>query len=353
MGFSQPLQDFLPSFAVPIYAIKSPMIQYFIPSPAQQSPTQWNWISLTGPDSTDFLHRLTTVNVRNLDEGQGAPGCFLSSLGKIRVYFHLWKEDPQSFGFELDGGSSGKWKNDLLAVIDQYTFGEKISITDPAETLGWAWLFLDRPEDILNLGLNSLQERQTSVLPEGIRICHHGTADYGKIWLSLWGAPSALQSWMESRLGKTGEKAQPLSFETLEEWRIQSLGPRVDAEVTDAVLPLEIGLHRAIAENKGCYPGQEVIERIIALGSPPRRLVRIEGKGTPPSVGTAILNFANPIVEIGQITSVAPTHRPTSSLETSFLALGWVKKIYAKKGLEVQFAGTLNSKGEINEISSQ
>ena len=40
--------------------------------------------------------------------------------------------------------------------------------------------------------------------------------------------------------------------------------------------PLEVNLRNSIHDNKGCYPGQEVIEKIISLGSPARNLCLIE-----------------------------------------------------------------------------
>jgi folate-binding protein YgfZ len=40
--------------------------------------------------------------------------------------------------------------------------------------------------------------------------------------------------------------------------------------------PLEINLQTAIHDQKGCYPGQEVIEKIIAIGSPAKRLCLVQ-----------------------------------------------------------------------------
>jgi len=40
--------------------------------------------------------------------------------------------------------------------------------------------------------------------------------------------------------------------------------------------PLEINLQSAIHDQKGCYPGQEVLEKIIAIGSPSKRLCLVK-----------------------------------------------------------------------------
>ena len=51
------------------------------------------------------------------------------------------------------------------------------------------------------------------------------------------------------------------------------------------------GLYDGVAQNKGCYPGQEVIERLITQGAPPRRLVRFraaaDGAGAPEVAATS------------------------------------------------------------------
>ncbi len=61
---------------------------------------------------------------------------------------------------------------------------------------------------------------------------------------------------------------------TLEKDRIQQRIPKEGNEfVADGQTnPLEINLQNAIHDQKGCYPGQEVIEKIIAIGSPSKRL---------------------------------------------------------------------------------
>lgn len=44
--------------------------------------------------------------------------------------------------------------------------------------------------------------------------------------------------------------------------------------------PLELNLKSAIDDQKGCYPGQEVIEKIISLGSPAKRLCLVGTKAS-------------------------------------------------------------------------
>ena len=266
------------------------MTQLYRPS-AETGPIHSNWITLHGPDARDFLHRLTTVHVRNLAVGEGKPGCFLNAQGKIRASFTLWNCEPGQYAFEMDSGEADQWKARLLTLIDEYTFGEKISIksdtSDPALKLQTIWLFPE-PHELQDLlkkeGLESLKEEETRLTSANIRFCHQNSACFGRPWISVWGKSENLSLWLD-RIKSISEE---IPFSTLESWRIESLQPRVDTEISESTIPLEIGLQNSIAQSKGCYPGQEVIERIIALGAPPRRLALLHLEGPTPKRGDPI-----------------------------------------------------------------
>jgi len=317
------------------------MIRIFKPnaSPASAaSPStpdlHWSWVSLIGPDAQDFLHRLTTVNVRGLGEGEGKPGFFLTAQGKVRSYFTLWNYRAGEYAFEFEAGQDDHWKKELLTVIDQYTFGEKITLAD-VTGLEPRWIFPDPSDPRFEL-----KTGETVAIDEEIRICHHGDRDFGRDWLTVWGRPGRLEQWIDLTL----TDAQAVSWDELETWRILANRPRPGLELTEATIPLEVGLADGISENKGCYPGQEVIERIVALGSPARRLSRIDGEGQPPNPGETVLNLGDTPAEVGAVTSV-------SSCEGKFSALALIKKIHAKEGLPVRFSGQPESTGKIVRVA--
>jgi folate-binding Fe-S cluster repair protein YgfZ len=51
---------------------------------------------------------------------------------------------------------------------------------------------------------------------------------------------------------------------------------------------LEAGAERSVARNKGCYPGQEVIERIFTYGQVNRKLMPVDWQGEPPTAAAPI-----------------------------------------------------------------
>ncbi|MBU6154502.1 MAG: hypothetical protein KGP28_09400 [Bdellovibrionales bacterium] len=94
--------------------------------------------------------------------------------------------------------------------------------------------------------------------------------------------------------------------ETQELERIRALIPKEGSEFKPdgTTNPLEVNLRSAIADQKGCYPGQEVIEKIISLGSPARRLclLRKVNGSEDPEVPAPVRGTDGS--EVGTLTSV-------------------------------------------------
>ena len=64
-----------------------------------------------------------------------------------------------------------------------------------------------------------------------------------------------------------GAGAQRVSSEALETLRIEAGIPRFGADMDETNIPLECGIEgRAVSYTKGCYVGQEVLNRIHTLG---------------------------------------------------------------------------------------
>ncbi len=96
----------------------------------------------------------------------------------------------------------------------------------------------------------------------------------------------------------------PLKDEAIlsEKARIEQLSAAIGKEFLENGLtnPLEVNLGSAIHDGKGCYPGQEVIEKIISLGSPAKRLALVEGANADE---LPALLFAENGTEAGTLTS--------------------------------------------------
>jgi len=295
--------------------------------------TQWAKVRLFGPDARDFLHRITTARARGMNPGDGTWACILTSQGKIRASFVLWCEAEDQFSMEIDPLNDGSHLRRLLEAIDQFTFAEKMTLEsgptpvgeqpywirfDSSTSLASAWKDWFPQNDQPSLTPSS---RLTQVTPDGmIRVHCHGDSDFGGIWVSLW-SKSPLAGAIE------------LSPEKAADWhqsRIQKLRPWPAQEISEDVNPLEIGLPDSVAENKGCYPGQEVIEKIAAIGSPAKRLIQVEGPLTSarPHVGEKLFQGGT---EVGTLTSIHYT-------DENWTALALGRKTVATPGVALQLS---------------
>jgi len=62
--------------------------------------------------------------------------------------------------------------------------------------------------------------------------------------------------------------------------RIENGRPRYGVDILETSLPQETEQMQAVSFTKGCYIGQEIVERIRARGHVNRHLVRLEIEGT-------------------------------------------------------------------------
>jgi folate-binding protein YgfZ len=104
----------------------------------------------------------------------------------------------------------------------------------------------------------------------------------------------------------TGVIAQ-VGAEALTIVRVEHGIARVGVDTSDRTIALEARLEPAISYSKGCYLGQETIERATARGGLKKRLygLRFEGDRLP-AAGSAIMLAAK---EVGRLTSVVRSPR--------------------------------------------
>lgn len=83
--------------------------------------------------------------------------------------------------------------------------------------------------------------------------------------------------------------------------------PRHGAEIAEAFNPYEVNLAHEVHLAKGCFTGQEALQRLVTYASVRRRLVRFEGGGAPPAVPCELRGEADePGRPAGVLTSAAP-----------------------------------------------
>ncbi|MGA8874136.1 MAG: glycine cleavage T C-terminal barrel domain-containing protein, partial [Candidatus Korobacteraceae bacterium] len=124
--------------------------------------------------------------------------------------------------------------------------------------------------------------------------------------------------------------AIPVGSDALEMYRIARGVPRYGVDLRERDLPQETGQQHALNFTKGCFIGQEIVERIRARGNVHRTFIGFELEGEPPHPGTKIR--AND-KDVGEITSAARIPFPNGE---RILALGYLRREAAAPHAVVQ-----------------
>ncbi|HYO80865.1 MAG TPA: hypothetical protein VES20_05650, partial [Bryobacteraceae bacterium] len=86
-----------------------------------------------------------------------------------------------------------------------------------------------------------------------------------------------------------GAGVVPGDAETFEAFRIANGRPRYGVEITEASIPQETQQMHAVHTSKGCYLGQEIVERVRSRGHVNRLLTSVQISGPPLAKGTKLI----------------------------------------------------------------
>jgi folate-binding protein YgfZ len=118
-----------------------------------------------------------------------------------------------------------------------------------------------------------------------------------EIWVSSENADAIWNA-----LVSTGaEEVHALALEAV---RIASGIPKFGVDIRQKDLPQETGQERALNFTKGCYIGQEIVERIRSRGAVHRMLTGFEVSGQRPEAGFRIQDEGKDVAEITSVASI-------------------------------------------------
>jgi folate-binding protein YgfZ len=153
-----------------------------------------------------------------------------------------------------------------------------------------------------------------------------------EFWLPTAGLPKL---WSCLRTGG----AMPVGSAALDKFRIAEGIPLYGVDMVERDLPQETSQIRALHFAKGCYLGQEIVERIRSRGSVRRHLRPLELDGPVPAAGAELALEDGSAV--GEITSAAEL--PLAGGRRTF-ALGKIRS-ETEEGNEIFHYATGNAKG--------
>lgn len=224
-----------------------------LPAPA---PTLSTLLRLTGRDALDLLHRISTQSLEDLGAGEQRATLFCDFRARLLFRAHVARlhDDSVWLVHELAPGAA------LAAHLDRHIFREDVKVED------WS-------------------DRLT------VRGRIHSPARVGAPVLVVDDLPGRLVVADGVALEILPAGVAPLTAFQLQTWELSRIAtgrPRHGHEISDAFHPFEVGLWDDVHLSKGCYTGQEVLQRLVTYRSVRRHLARVAAAGAPPATPVAV-----------------------------------------------------------------
>jgi folate-binding protein YgfZ len=283
-------------------------------------------ISLTGADRVRWLNGMVTNNIRDLAPERGVYAFLLNPQGHILGDLYAYNRGD-SIIVDTDHSQVEK----ILATFDHYIIMDDVEVANLSDSLTALSIAGPKsPEVLASCGievrdLQPLQVFDTALEGTPCTIVRGEDLEYPSY--ELW-MPSGDVHKFWAALVAHG--ATPAGSEALEWRRILSGIPLYGVDIRERDLPQETEQTRALNFSKGCYIGQEIVERIRSRGAVHRKFAAFRAPGPQPiAPGSKIVVNEK---EVGEITSAAVLHIAD---EEKTVALGYVRREIGTPGREV------------------
>jgi aminomethyltransferase len=287
----------------------------------------------TGPDRVRYLNAITSGNIRDLRPGQSALGLLLNPQGHI-----LAELRTLDLGDRLLMLSHAVTAERTLSTLDNFIIMDDVTLTD--RTNEFASVSVVGPA--AGTVISTLTDVRIDALAEG----EHAEAQAGNIScrlirgsaVGLDGAEIVLpreriaECWQFAVSAAQRHGGGLAGYEAINSLRIEAGVAWFGADFDDRVIPHEAGIEQShVSYVKGCYTGQEIVERVRSRGQVNRRLVGLafEGDALPPPDAKL---FSADGTEAGRVTSAA-----RSLLAGRLIGLGYLRREFRDIGSRVRW----------------
>ena len=239
------------------------------------------FLRITGPDATRWLNGMVTNNIKDLAPGEGNYNFLLNAQGRIQGDCTIYREGGETAAFLLE---TGKAQLDVIQqTLDRFIIMDDVELAPLDDLYGILVVGPQALSIVMALGTANHQAAPCSSAPQtpsphtlNLKQTAYSGSPVSLIQtysplvphFEIWSAPSTISSIL-AELRET--RAFATSADELEAYRIYSGTPRYGIDIrntdTNKDLPQETAQTHALNFNKGCYLGQEIVERIHSRGN--------------------------------------------------------------------------------------
>ncbi len=295
------------------------------------------YLEFTGPDRVRYLNAILTNNIKDLTENHGNVSLFLNPQGHIQAEIETY-----ALGDRLFCVSYAMIRERLIAGLEKYIIMDDVTLTDRTGDYGTVALEGPKAAELVKKAcgldleqLNELELRDISVGAVPCRVAKRSPGGRsGGEFLVKRGNVATLWRML---LGATRDYGGgPMGYTALNALRLEQGVAWYGFDFGEKQIPHEAGLQDShISYTKGCYTGQEIVERVRSRGQVNRTRVALKfDTGELPAANTPLLVEGK---ESGTVTRSA-----FSPARDAFIGMGYVRKEKVAPGsvLEVSGGGT-------------
>jgi folate-binding protein YgfZ len=283
-------------------------------------------VRVVGDDRVSFLHGMCSNDIKKAHPGVIVPALFLTEHAHVIAEFFAWiAEDSVLIEIDRVAWTPARAHLEKLLVADDVEFEETefavLDVEGPRAA--------DAAQAVIGSGTMPPIWEWTEVAD--VRAGNVPRAGSAAISMLL---DSKMAAAAIDTIDALGPDFRRIEFAAIDTLRIENGIARVGVDTSDKTIALEARLNRDISFDKGCYVGQETIERATARGGLKKKLygLRFEGNRTPDLDTMLTLDGK----EVGRLTSV------TSSPKFGVIGLAVLHHSAWKPGTRV-----IDSPGEI------
>lgn len=288
-------------------------------------------IELKGTDSLDFLHRISTNSMKNLDKEEIKKTIFTSEKGRI-----IGISTVLNFESHILLMTSIHSKQKVMGWLNKYIIGDDVKLSDASHRFNLIELIGPQTQSFLSLfigdTINIVTDNSFKVVSaDGVLFFLAKLID-DKGLIKYW--ILAEQENAKKLVKNMIENKGPFDFNLIGEeaysaYKIENGIPSDPNELNDNFNPHEARIIDLVDFKKGCYIGQEVIARLDTYDKVQKQLV---GLCFSDSIETnekfSLLDDQQN--EVGVVTSIAYSPKIKKNI-----ALGYIKKSLAAQGTKV------------------
>jgi len=275
-------------------------------------------VEVSGKDAERYLNNRLSNDIRQCQINHPIIAAALNPQGRVEGIFTVFRKGDGAFILVCDGGNP----TEVISALSRYIVADRVTINNVTEL--FAWIHVAQGIDVVALQNDN---REHLELNSHTRIF----ADGADILVPMEAVAHVVKV-------LSGAESGVISDDEYRALRVARGLPVFPEELNAHVILSECGMRHAISFSKGCYVGQEVIERSDAIGKLPRRLERfVFDHLTQVEIGATIENVHHEA--IGKV--VTTTHSPKKTRTLAFAMMKTGKYEIGERALIGTATGTI------------